>query len=102
MGLWRLHPEYPRVRLATIAALINGLGKGYVATIEKGYCNTDRKQHYAGHHWRVPGKGRTGNRLIVSLGPVVVFDHNSAETYRRNDEVLEWVEKTFGRIWERA
>jgi hypothetical protein len=87
------------VRLATIAKAINEKCPGFTAVIEKGYCNTDR--HPKGVMWRIPGKGRRGNRLIVrdAKGQVVI-NHNSAETYRTNSEVMKKVERLWGRIWE--
>jgi hypothetical protein len=60
---------------------------GYKVRIEKGECNTDRK---AGR-LRIPGKGRIGNRLIVTHKGQVLLDHNSAETYRHNTEVAKWI-----------
>jgi hypothetical protein len=75
-------------RLKALVQVINESGK-YRAEIVPGYYNTDRK---AGR-LRIPGKGRTGNRLIVrSLKNDVVFDHNAADTYRCNGEVEVWVE----------
>ena len=75
-------------RLKTIAKMINENMPGYAAEIVKGYCNTDRKM--AGTRLRWPGKGRTGNRIIVKKDGVVIFDHNGAETYRCNQEVMGW------------
>lgn len=74
-------------RLKQIADWINTNLPGYTAEITSGYYNTDRK---AGR-LRIPGKGRTGNRLIVREAGVVVLDHNSAVPYRRNDEVEKWL-----------
>jgi hypothetical protein len=81
-------------RLAQIAAVINNDFPLFIATIERSFCNTDRKIGRLRH----PGKGRHGTRLIVrwrhlsSLDPrSKVFDHNSAETYRRNQEVEDWL-----------
>ena len=72
-------------RLNQLAAIINATGK-YVARIEEGYCNTDRK--IPGTRLRHPGKGRYGNRLIVTdQRGKVMLDHNAAETYRHNGEV---------------
>ena len=83
-------------QLSEIAREINERFPLLVATIEEGYCNTDRK--IKGTRLRHPGKGRTGNRLIVRwrdlsvLDPQSkVFDHNSAETYRHNGEVEYWL-----------
>lgn len=72
-------PDYPRIRLATIAKLINQKVPGFRAEIVEGYCDTDRKIGRLRH----PGKGRYGNRLVVrNEHGEVVLDHNSAETYR--------------------
>ncbi len=83
-------------RLKQIADEINEKFPLLVAKIEEGHCNTDRK--IKGTRLRRPGKGRTGNRIIVrwrhlpTLDPrSVVFDHNSAETYRYNGEVEQWL-----------
>ncbi len=104
-------------RLSVIAAWINA-NTTLFAEIEKGYCNTDRK--IPGTRLRHPGKGRTGNRIkvfecedhkrelilnpwhhfaredterersrVYSRGPLL--DHNAAETYRRNEEVVYWL-----------
>lgn len=84
-----------------------------------GWCNTDRQ--IRGTRLRRPGKGRRGSRLVVSwrpghgpdcldgqqhafLGPGgnrcqrcewdrtrVVFEHNAAETYRTNTDVVAWI-----------
>jgi len=62
---------------------------GYSARIEEGYCDTDRPSG----NLRIPGKGRYGNRLIVTnKAGVKVVDHNAAETYRNNGEVMQWLE----------
>lgn len=77
--------------LKTLAAKINADGR-FKANITAGYCNTDRK--IPGTRLRHPGKGRTGNRLIVLDRRLnVVLDHNAAETYRHNGEVVEWMRK---------
>ncbi len=83
-------------RLKVIAAEINEKYPLLIATIEKGYCNTDRK--LAGTRLIHRGKGRTGNHLVVRWRKLSVldpksriFDHNSAETYRTNDEVERWL-----------
>jgi len=75
-------------RLKTLAAEINKL-PNFRAVIVEGYCNTDRKIG----RLRSPGKGRTGNRLIVyDADELVVLDHNTADTYRCNAEVEDWLE----------
>lgn len=88
----------PNLRLRTIARLINEHCPGYRAEIVAGFCNTDRK--ISGTRMRSPGKGREGNRLIVRGHGRVVIDHNAAETYRTNAEVMDKIEARWGRIWE--
>ncbi len=90
-------------RLKQIADEINQKFPLLVATIEKGHCNTDRE--IKGTRLRRPGKGRTGNRIIVrwknlpTLDPrSVVLDHNSAETYRYNGEVERWLQDQAPRL----
>jgi len=76
-------------RLKTIAAEINGAGLGLRAEIDQGYCNTDRKPR--GVRWRIPGKGRYGNRIrVFTAGGEEVLNHNSAETYLNNSVVERW------------
>ncbi len=81
-------------RLKAIAKFVNEETE-YKAEIIDGYCNTDRKIG----RLRVPGKGRRGNRIIIkdSFGNVLL-DHNSAETYRYNEEVEEWLKKNIKEI----
>lgn len=78
-------------RLKAIAKCINDNLAGYDARIENGFCSTDSK--ISGTRLRRPGKGRQGNRIIVTKGSEVVLDHNSAETYRTNSEVEEWLDR---------
>lgn len=102
-------------RLAAIAKWLNE-HTTLLAETEQGFCNTDRKIG----RLRIPGKGRTGTRIKVwqgdehktemvkmpfhymypdrykdqrkfQIGPLL--DHNAAETYRSNDEVVRWVER---------
>ena len=82
-------------RLKKLAEVIRAEWPDLDVRVERGFCNTDRK---VGRH-RHPGKGRHGTRLIVRdlsmqppYGGEVLLDHNSAETYRRNSEVVEWIE----------
>ena len=95
-------------RLDTIAAWVNENTR-MVAIVEPGFCNTDRQIG----RLRWPGKGRTGRHIKVwqcqehvdelRQHPVPRFaadahprkfphmpliDHNSAETYRVNSEVV--------------
>ena len=81
-------------RLTTLARYINDHLPGYEAKIEEGYCDTDRK---AGR-LRIQGRGRTGNRIKVRRRATgeVVLDHNSAETYRSNSEVVAWIARVEG------
>ena len=92
-------------RLKTLAEFINETFPMFKAEIVEGYCNTDR----VSGRFRVPGKGRKGNRLIVTAletykdrnfftrlpveypAGTVAFDHNAAETYRNNYEVISWI-----------
>ena len=61
---------------------------GLNVNVFKSSCDTDRK---AGR-LRIPGKGRNGNRIqIFDKAGVILLDHNSAETYRHNTEVAEWI-----------
>jgi len=77
-------------RLATIAREINADLNGFTAEVIRGYACTDRKVG----RLRIPGKGRHGSRLVVrNADGNVVLDHNSAEPYRRNDEVEAWLAK---------
>lgn len=90
------------LRLRTLAKLITERVPGVRATIERGYCNTDRKSAGCRYITHV-GKGRYGNRLVVRrvVAPYeVLIDHNAAETYRANKEAMDKVEKLFGAIWE--
>jgi hypothetical protein len=83
-------------RLKQLAEEINRVYPDLIATIERGFCNTDR--HIKGTRLRHPGKGRRGNKLVVrwrhlfAIDPrSLVFTHNAAETYRCNDEVERWL-----------
>lgn len=78
-------------RLKTLAKVIAGMG--YKVELQEGYCNTDR--HIKGTRLRIPGKGRWGTRLLVkNKDGDILLDHNSAETYRSNQEVEEWINRT--------
>ncbi len=86
-------PPPPRARrLKAIAAWINENLPELEARTERGHCNTDRK--LAGTRFIHRGKGRWGTHLKVywkvdRIRPF--YDHNSAETYRSNDEVERWL-----------
>jgi len=84
-------------RLAAIVNWINANLPDLFAEITEGYCNTDRQIGRLRH----PGKGRHGNRLIVRVRSARklfsewprLLDHNSAQTYRNNGEVEQWLEQ---------
>jgi len=113
--------SYPREwddkapRLKKIAEWINERTTLF-AEMERGFCNTDQK--LAGTRLRRPGKGRRGTRLKVfeceahkwelirkpfhhfnrkdhkrkyPNGPLL--DHNAAETYRCNSDVIYWLKR---------
>jgi hypothetical protein len=86
----------PAPRLATLAGAINQKMNGkFFASIEPGFCNTDRK--IPGTRLRHPGKGRRGNKLVVrNRKGEIVLTHDSAETYRTNAEALEKVTELTG------
>lgn len=94
-------------RLATIAKWIND-HTTMVAEVKRSHVSTDRKHSGSRLSW--PGKGRSGNRIKVwedeahwrnnptGYFPVgdsklraPLLDHDSAETYRRNCEVVRWL-----------
>lgn len=76
-------------RLKTIVKWINK-NTDYRAYLTEGYCNTDRKIG----RLRSPGRGRWGNEIhIFDHTGREIFVHNSAETYRHNYEVVDWVKE---------
>lgn len=79
-------------RLKTLAQQIEKEFPDLTATLEQGYCNTDR--HIPGTRLRHIGKGRYGNKLVVRRRDTgePVYTHNAAETYRNNGEVVWWIE----------
>jgi hypothetical protein len=78
-------------QLATLAKFIEAEIKGVRTRLEEGYCNTDRKPRGLRYITR-PGKGRRGTQLkVFGAKGVCIFDHNSAETYRHNSEVVRWI-----------
>ena len=80
-------------RLKALAASIMNEFPELEARTEPTHESTDRKVR--GTRFVHKGKGRDGTRLIVRdrKSGVVVLDHSSAETYRRNSDVVEWIEK---------
>lgn len=86
-------------RLSQLALAVNSTTAvtGFKATIEEGYCNTDRHFRSGGRHFRREGKGRYGNQLVVrDERRREVLKHNSAETYRTNEEALRKVMTLLG------
>ena len=83
--------------LRTLGAFVAREFPALKVEFEKGYCNTDRKPagfRYITH----PGKGRTGTRIkIYDDKGVKILDHNAAETYRSNGEVVRWIYERLGR-----
>ena len=84
-----LYPLHKRTRcpsLKRMAAFIMATWPEYEATVVSDECDTDRQVG----RLRIPGKGRTGSRIIVtdSKGKRVI-DHSNAETYRNSCEVAE-------------
>lgn len=80
-------------RLSTIAAWINA-NTELVATITKSWTSTDTK--IRGARLRRPGKGRRGWRLDVHESHEArssLLTHDSSHGYRRNAEVVEWLER---------
>lgn len=79
-------------RLKTIAKWINENTK-FTATIRRSYCDTDRKPR--GYRYITsPGKGRHGYLLEVRNDKgEIIYDHDSAETYRTNAEVENWIKR---------
>lgn len=88
-------------RLKTLAKRIEFLFPDLVTDLDTWTSSTDR--HPKGVRWRIPGKGRKGTRLRVflrrgpGLGPANYFDpileHRAGDTYRRNQDVLDWIER---------
>ncbi len=86
-------------RLAQLAIAVNSTTSvtGFKATIEEGYCNTDRRFRSGGRYFRSEGKGRYGNKLVVKdERGKIILSHNSAETYRTNEEALRKVMALLG------
>lgn len=79
------------LRLKSLARMIEVLG--YRTVLRRVRESTDR--HIRGTRMRHPGKGREGNKLEVydrETGELV-FEHNAAQTYRCNQEVMDWIDK---------
>lgn len=78
--------------LRQVAAFINANPKlGLRAEVERGFASTDRK--IRGTRLRHPGKGRWGSRIkVYDENGALLLDHNNAETYRRTEEVAEWLQ----------
>jgi hypothetical protein len=83
-------------RLATIVRWVNE-HTSLIATLEAWRTNTDRK--YSGQRYVFPGKGRAGKRLLIFArsadalnSSLALFSHHSGETYRRNSDVVRWLD----------
>lgn len=85
------------LRLPAMARAINLKVKGYTAIIEKVVTNTDRK---AGR-LRIPGKGRKGNRLVVTNADGVKMFEHDASRGGKNDSVAFTIEQLWGPIWDK-
>ena len=82
-------------QLRSIAKWVNTNAPEWLATIEKVVECTDQK--IPGTRLRRVGKGRAGNRIILTDRETgaLLLDHNAAETYRTNNEVEEWLSEKF-------
>jgi hypothetical protein len=87
-------------KLPTLTKRIKELWPEYRVTCEPETVDTDRK--YPGSRLRWPGKGRPGYDLRVrKKAPTIkdeyheetIFEHHSGETYRTNQEVVDWIKK---------
>ncbi len=93
----------PRQTIRTLADEIRRRWPALLVTVEKSHANTDRQIG----RLRWPGKGRDGTRIIVrdpaqmepprwgakpTNEPMVLLDHDNAETYRRTDDVKRWID----------
>jgi len=88
-------------RLKTLAKRIDTLFPDMITALDTWTENTDRHPKWV--RWRIPGKGRKGTRLrvFVRRGPgqgpadlfAPVFEHRAGGTYRRNSDVMEWIDR---------
>lgn len=88
-----------RLTLHKLAAMIRAEWPHLHVVVKPDHVSTNRK--IPGTRLIRQGKGRRGLRLTVthpallrSSGlrtPTIIFEHSSAEAYRRNSEVLEWM-----------
>ena len=77
-------------RVKTIADWIN-TNTDYIAKVRETIENTDRT-HKGYRYITSPGKGRKGFILTVTTqAGKRIYEHNSAETYRNNQEIEEWI-----------
>jgi hypothetical protein len=79
-------------RLRTIARWVNE-HTTLSASVEKSRYCTDRTIRIKGRNFRKPGKGRDGNLLRICSGDdlTTLYSQHSADTYRRNKDVLVWL-----------
>jgi hypothetical protein len=85
------------IRLPKLAKVINEKVPGYSAVIEKAFTSTDSK--IAGTRMRRDGKGRSGNKLIVSNSDGVVLFEHDASRGGKNDSICYTIENLWGPIW---
>lgn len=85
------------LRLPAMARAINLKVEGYTAVVEKTSTNTDRKVG----RYRIPGKGREGNRLIVTNADGVKMFEHDASRGGKNDGVAFTIEKLWGPVWDK-
>lgn len=87
-------------RLKTLAKRIESMFPDLVTVLDTWTSDTDR--HPKGVRWRIPGKGRKGTRLRVfsrngywlgvkrnTFDPIM--EHRAGDTYRRNQDVVDWI-----------
>ena len=101
MFTWSREGRSDVERLKTLAKRIETLFPDLVTVLDTWTSSTDR--HPSGVRWRIEGKGREGTRLRVfsrrgpGQGPSDYFDpimeHRAGDTYRRNQDVVEWIDK---------
>lgn len=82
----------PRDTIKSLAKEIQQRWPHLNVSVERGFCNTDRKPKGCRYITHV-GRGRYGSQIIVKdTTGVVLLNHNNAETYRRTSEVRDWIE----------
>jgi hypothetical protein len=84
--------------LKVLAAFINEWLPHLQATVSSTTVSTDYK--HKGSRIRWPGAGRKGNKIEVretaKPSGYPYYEHNGAETYRHNGEVVAWIAREIG------